>query len=302
MYDLIGDIHGYHFKLEQLLRQMNYTKVKGVWKHPERKVIFVGDYIDKGPEIRETIRLVRDMTEASNAIALMGNHEFNALAYDYKMPDGNYLRKHSDNNTRQHKETLAQFTGHQEEWQSHLRWFYELPLFLDLGFLRAVHACWDQANIDWLLENNYQRLTEDLLVRAHDKSSKAYTVIEETLKGTEFDIPELYAWKDKYGHTRTSNRLKWWVPPADSRYGDLLFNCPQNLASEKLPADLKINIYPAEAPPVFFGHYWLEDQYPVIQAGNVICLDYSVANGGSLVAYRWNGEGEIDKKHFVVVN
>ena len=59
--------------------------------------------------------------------------------------------------------------------------------------------------------------------------------------------------------------------------------------------------YSKDAPPVFFGHYWLDDDYPVVQAANVICLDYSIAKGGSLVAYRWNGEHHIHNKHFVSV-
>ena len=59
--------------------------------------------------------------------------------------------------------------------------------------------------------------------------------------------------------------------------------------------------YSKDAPPVFFGHYWLDDSYPVVQAENVICLDYSIAKGGSLVAYRWNGEEQINNRHFVSV-
>ena len=52
-------------------------------------------------------------------------------------------------------------------------------------------------------------------------------------------------------------------------------------------------------PPVFFGHYWMEDAWPVIQSHNVICLDYSVAKGGCLVAYRFEGEGEVRNEGFV---
>jgi hypothetical protein len=54
MYDLIGDIHGYAERLELLLQKMGYSKRNGVYHHPERKVLFIGDYIDRGPQIRET--------------------------------------------------------------------------------------------------------------------------------------------------------------------------------------------------------------------------------------------------------
>ena len=70
MYDIIGDIHGHASALEALLLKMNYKEVNGVWQHPGRKVIFVGDYIDRGPAIRETLHIVRSMTENDKAIAL----------------------------------------------------------------------------------------------------------------------------------------------------------------------------------------------------------------------------------------
>lgn len=108
-------------------------------------------------------------------------------------------------------------------------------------------------------------------------------------------------WHDKDGHARTANHIKWWANPGTNNYGEFLFNCPPTLIAEKIPQDERVNIYPADAPPVFFGHYWLEDKFPVVQSENVICLDYSVAKNGALVAYRWSGEVVIDNKHFVLV-
>lgn len=59
--------------------------------------------------------------------------------------------------------------------------------------------------------------------------------------------------------------------------------------------------YPAYAPPVFFRRYLLPGNLPpVAVAINAACLDYSVAtDGGTLVAYRWDGEREIDAGKFV---
>ena len=67
MYDLIGDIHGHAAELESLLRRMDYRERAGAWRHPERTAIFVGDFLDRGPEIRATLRLVRAMLEAGSA-------------------------------------------------------------------------------------------------------------------------------------------------------------------------------------------------------------------------------------------
>jgi len=301
LYDIIGDIHGYCSKLEELISKLGYEKINGVWKHPERKVIFVGDYIDRGPQIRETLQLVRNMVETDAAIAVMGNHEYNAVAFASKLEDETYLRSHNAVHTKQHQATLDQFASFSDEWQSYLEWFKTLPLFLDLGNLRVVHACWDNEHIAWLKSKNYFTLNDELLIASHQKGTIAYEVINDTLKGKEFNIPEKYVWHDKDGHARTANRVKWWVDPGTKNYGDFLFNCPDSLATEKIPDDVKVNIYPGDAPPVFFGHYWLEDKFPVIQSENVICLDYSVAKDGALVGYQWSGEAVIDNKHFVMV-
>ncbi len=54
MFDFIGDIHGLADELEALLKMLDYQKVGGVYRHSERKMFFAGDFIDRGPKIRET--------------------------------------------------------------------------------------------------------------------------------------------------------------------------------------------------------------------------------------------------------
>jgi hypothetical protein len=49
---------------------------------------------------------------------------------------------------------------------------------------------------------------------------------------------------------------------------------------------------PYEGPPVLFGHYWFTGR-PEVISPRFACVDYSVANGGPLVAYRWDGESEL---------
>ena len=314
MYDIIGDIHGYAAPLKRMLEKLGYKKTTGSWHQPGRKVIFVGDYIDRGPEIRESLQIIKGMVDSDNAIALMGNHEYNALAYHATI-GGNPLRRHSEKNTHQHRATLEQFSAFAAEWQMYLQWFYTLPLFFEDKGIRVVHACWDDDHIQWLKDHHQSRasrrngttagyvtLDKNLLITSHDKSRKEYTVIEETLKGKEFDIPEKYEWSDKDGHLRNSNRTRWWVNLFENNYGNWLFNCPPEMEALTIVTDgIRPYFYPADAPPVFFGHYWMEDTTPVIQEKNVVCLDYSVAKGGSLVAYRWNGERELDTKNLVRV-
>lgn len=66
MYDLIGDIHGHATELEQILRELGYARRNGTYQRTERKVVFLGDFIDRGPQIRETLRsFARWWTEAT---------------------------------------------------------------------------------------------------------------------------------------------------------------------------------------------------------------------------------------------
>ena len=58
-YDIIGDIHGHCDKLEALLRTMGYRETSGTWRHPERTVIFVGDFVDRGPAQLRTVQTAR---------------------------------------------------------------------------------------------------------------------------------------------------------------------------------------------------------------------------------------------------
>jgi hypothetical protein len=301
MYDLIGDIHGHADQLKRLLFNMGYRNEHGFWSHPTRKAIFVGDFIDRGPFIREVLHIVKNMIDNDQAMAVMGNHEYNAIAYHHKKSNGEFLRPHNAMHNNQHKATLNQFSQFPTEWEQLLTWFYTLPLFLELDSIRIVHACWDQQHIDWLKLNYGNYLTEALLEDAHKKESIAHAVIEETLKGKEIDIPEHCAWFDKDGHARTANRIKWWVDASVNNHEAFLFNCPDILRDQPITSDLKLYMYPSDAPPVFFGHYWLEDKWPIIQSDNVICLDYSVAKGGNLVAYRWSGEQKLNKINFEVI-
>ena len=101
MYDLIGDIHGHAAALQRLLKSLGYSRQKGIYRHPERQAIFLGDFIDRGPKIRETLEIVRPMIDSEAALAVMGNHELNALAFHTPHPEkpGSHLRPHNEKNS-----------------------------------------------------------------------------------------------------------------------------------------------------------------------------------------------------------
>jgi hypothetical protein len=66
---------------------------------------------------------------------------------------------------------------------------------------------------------------------------------------------------------------------------------PGELPVTAPPAEVQKTIYPEDAKPVFFGHYWLTGA-PVLQAQNALCLDYSAGMDGPLLAYRVEDPGK----------
>ena len=61
LFDIIGDVHGQAGKLERLFRVLGYQKIGGVYGLADRKAVFVGDLIDRGPAIGETLNIVKAM-------------------------------------------------------------------------------------------------------------------------------------------------------------------------------------------------------------------------------------------------
>lgn len=304
MYDLIGDIHGHADALEALLQLMGYTEQAGVYRHPERQVIFLGDFIDRGPKIRRVLDIARSMVDAGVAQAVLGNHEMNALAF--QTPDvlapGKYLRRHFGRNISQHQATLDQINP--TDWQTYLAWFRTLPFALELDGLRAVHACWDEDHLHALHEfRGAKPITDAFLGEAYRKQGLLYQAVEDVLKGKELALPDGHAYHDAEGNRRTDVRVRWYQSPVGQTYASYAFQ------HEPVTCDVPLNDavvsqarpYSATAKPVFIGHYWLRGASPYLLAPNVACLDFSVAKNGYLCAYRWQGEHVLDASHFAWV-
>jgi hypothetical protein len=297
MYDLIGDIHGHADALQQLLGNLGYTQQKGVYRHPERRAIFLGDFIDRGPKIRETLQIVRPMIDSGAALAVMGNHELNALAFHTPDPNkpGEHLRPHNETNSHQHAETVRQVPA--GELHSYLTWFRTLPLWLDLDGLRVVHACWD----DTRMARINGPVTDEFLHAACSPKGSLFEPVEAILKGKEARLPQATTFRDKDGHERTSARVKWYEAPHGHTYRTYA------MVGEPVESDLPLPEeviaaavpYPESSKPVFVGHYWMRAEQPRLLRQNIACVDWSVAKGGFLCAYRWDGEQTLDESKFV---
>jgi Calcineurin-like phosphoesterase len=188
-FDVIGDVHGQYDKLVGLLKSLGYRDNAGAWRHPERTAVFVGDLIDRGPKQLATIDLVRAMVDVGSARCIMGNHEFNAIAWatpDPKLP-GEFLRHHGKpGNWDQHRAFLSEMEG-TPRYAGVIAWFKTLPLWLDFGGLRIVHACWHQEAIDKLrpLTGDGNTVNDNLMLLGSRKGHWAYEAIEVVCKGPE---------------------------------------------------------------------------------------------------------------------
>ena len=304
MYDVIGDIHGHADELVQLLEVLGYQNQHGVYQHPERKVIFLGDFIDRGPQIRKVLEIVRPMVDEGKALAVMGNHEFNALAFhtEHIHRAEMFLRKRSIKNIRQHGQTILQMPD--KLLADAIEWFGTLPMWLDLDGLRVVHACWDERAVQTIkmARPNNEKITAAFLHFACDEDDVLFKAVEIVLKGKEAALPEGKSFADKDGHIRTATRIRWFLSPHGQTYRTYAL-------TDKIDCDLELEPsvigtaapYPKDAKPMFVGHYWLSGDRPELLADNVACVDYSVAKGGFLCAYRWNGEQKLSNDNFVWV-
>lgn len=307
-YDLIGDVHGCVRTLERLLELLGYRRQGGVWRHPSRMAIFLGDLLDRGPAIRETLHQVYAMVEAGQALCVMGNHEFYALGWSTPAPPGSgrrYVREHTPRHLRLIRETLAQFEAYPQEWSEFLRWFYRMPLFLDAGHFRAVHACWD-ADFIKPLQAQFTNgcIDEGFLKAAATPGSFANMAIDRLLRGTDMRLPHGLTLTGDDGFTRSYFRTKFWEENPKT-YGDIVFQpdaLPELAAQTPLTELQKDELlrYGAQEPLLFVGHYWRQGRPAPIRP-NLACLDYSAVVGGKLVAYRLDRERRLDADKFVWV-
>lgn len=312
-YDIIGDVHGRAALLEDLLIGLGYRRRSGVgaYQHQGRQAIFVGDLIDGGPHQCETLELVKAMVDHGSARAVMGNHEFNAIAYATGIHGrpGAFLLAHTETNTRRHQAFLDQLTASQRSY--YVTWFQTLPLWLDLGDIRVVHACWHEESrrsIEDLTGSN--RLTAAHFVAAATKGGSIFKAVDILLNGPElnlsdYDLPRFRDWN---GEPRATTWVKWWRATENTvrevaeagKYPTEDGGSYPTLPSKELRADALKYIYTSHTP-VFFGHYSRDGTPDDHRAWDnyAACLDFSGNQFDTLVAYRWNGEPRIRSENFV---
>lgn len=137
-YDVIGDIHGCFAELLELIEKLGYQKQGQIYSHPEgRRLAFVGDAMDRGPESLEVLRLLFAMQDKGVLHYSPGNH-CNKL---YRFFKGNKVQI-----THGLETTLAEWQQLEKKEQQdfrarYLHFYEELPYYQELeGGLVVAHA------------------------------------------------------------------------------------------------------------------------------------------------------------------
>ena len=206
--DFIGDIHGNYNHLIQLLIKLGYQKSNNLFVHPKRIPVFLGDYINRGPDSLEVLNLISNMQKSGLAYALMGNHEFNFLAYHFKNERGEYFRP---NNERYYgyiassKKPIDE-SGRLDEF---INWMTELPLIIKGELFNAVHAQWNKSLELYLMKFNLKKMDE-LTMQFIYNNENLLNTISDIIRGNEFELTSDF--KQRYGLKIQDKKLRflWW--------------------------------------------------------------------------------------------
>jgi hypothetical protein len=141
--DIVGDIHGEIDALRDLMGQLGY---EASGDHSDgRRLVFVGDLTDRGPDSPAVFELVSDLVTRGLAQCVLGNHELNLLRQARKEGNGWHFEDNHDH--REGKFTSAKPLG-AERRPALLTFLSSLPLALERPDLRLVHAAWHEGAIE----------------------------------------------------------------------------------------------------------------------------------------------------------
>jgi protein phosphatase len=176
-FDIVGDVHGCCDELEELLTELGYVSSGGAYAHPDgRRAVFVGDLVDRGPRIVDSVRLVKAMVGAGSAFCVPGNHDMKLVRK---------LRGRDVQITHGLDRTLAEFDNLSEEEQIELRDFLDglvSHLVFDDGKLVVAHA----------------GMKEEMQGRGSGKVRDFALYGETTGETDEFGLPVRWNWASEY--------------------------------------------------------------------------------------------------------
>ena len=295
--DLIGDIHGHADVLDRLPRHWGTGGSTGFTTRPGPRS-FSATTSTAGPTSGGPWRRSRPWSSRTTRRHGEPRVQRDRLVHAEAGPAGRPARhRHS---SRLIEPTLQAIDHGQDDW---LDWVDDFQR-LESKRLRAVHACWNEAAARHLQEllDPSDGVLEESPMQATCERGTASCAIEQLLKGEEVPLPDeiMTDPEDPPSHILA----RWFESPVGRTYRDYAMTTDDRFPTleiprEAIPADFVP--YGTDERPIFVGHYWMRGDVPRRLAPNVACLDWSVARGGPLVAYRFDGEAEIDEGRFVAV-
>ena len=179
-FDLIGDVHGCYEELAALLGRLGYEPVGAGFAHPDgRKVVFLGDLVDRGPASPAVLRSAMAMVDAGSALCVPGNHDIKLM----RALQGRQVKV-----SHGLAESLAQMEAEPPGFRKRVIAFIDgliSHLVLDDGRLVVAHA----------------GMAESLQGRASRRVRDFALYGETTGETDEFGLPVRYNWAGDYRGT-----------------------------------------------------------------------------------------------------
>jgi hypothetical protein len=290
--DVVGDVHGEIDALRDLLRHLGYSDSGA---HSGRRLVFVGDLTDRGPDSPAVVALVSELVYAGRAQCVLGNHDFNLLLGRKKV--GNHWFFGEPEAPDADSRDAPQARADERARAAVVGFFARLPLALERPDCRVVHACWNPAMIELarneasavsLFAEFKTRIKEGLrqlgirddIEREMEQQNR--NPVKVLTSGRERPAASSF---EAGGRVRRLERADWWAGYRDEplcvfgHYGRVL------LPGESAPGELFDDA----------------NRYAALAGGCAVCVDYSVgkrwrerlAHGGNgpfrarLGALRW---------------
>jgi len=297
--DIVGDIHGEIDALKDLLLHLGYGLDGST--PGSRKLVFVGDFCDRGPNSPEVIRLVETLIKSGNAFAILGNHEINLLTCDAKDGSGWFF----DSRYASDVPFYAPFNRAEDSEKDNLVQFLNtLPIVFERSDIRIVHASWEQKSIDQIRNLDTGHIKQyydewDQWVRDEARRTGLLERYATELEKWKVEIeseqnppPFLHAVAEYEALQQQYNPFKVLTSGIEARTRQAFFSGNRWRFSDRLPW---WNNYDHRIP-VVIGHYWRlfnprpdqpQSRYSLLFQGldstawhgkrhNVFCVDYSV--------------------------
>jgi hypothetical protein len=295
--DIIGDIHGELKALTSLLKKLGYDHNGS--HADKRKLVFVGDLIDRGPDSPGVLRLVKRLVDSGNAQCITGNHELNAVR-DQKEQNRSgegwwYGRKEAG--------YQSVIVDPDEKERILLPFLRGLPGAVEREDLRVIHACWHDPSVEKLRTTStvieaFKEEEKELRPKLKKMGEKLRTmwiergltseILKNPQRKVEF-IPELAAFDEA---NQMGNAVKVATSGMELAAEESFYASGKWRMVRRFPW---WNQY--EGPPVIVGHYWrryFPDAIPLAELsesdvfgstppdaplgpeGRVMCIDFSV--------------------------